>query len=314
VTAIAAGVGVVADRLFGEPPTRWHPVAWFGSTMNAIESRCWTDDRRYGIGYTAIGVAIGVAPAVVLRRIVGSSSATVIASGIAIAGAMLEREALGVADAMIVNDVNGARRLLGRLVGRSTESLDETEIARAVIETVAENTVDAVTASIFWAWVAGAPGVLAHRAINTMDAMIGHRSARFERFGWASARLDDAANWIPARLTAVVVAVASPARAVDVWRTVRRDAGQHPSPNGGVIESAFAASLGVRLGGTNVYGDMVEFRGQLGTGRAATAHDVGRAVGLARRVVGGFVIGGIFADMCVRRVRRTSQTGPSRRD
>ncbi len=304
MNALAASAGVVVDRLFGEPPTRWHPVAWFGSTMNAIEARWWADDRRRGAGYTAVGLAAGVVPAFVLRRAIGPSAATVLASGVAIAGAMLEREALGVAEALRTDDVNAARRLVGRLVGRSTDSLDAPEIARAVIETVAENTVDAVTASLFWASVGGAPGVLAHRAINTMDAMVGHRNPRHQQFGWASARLDDAANWLPARLTAVAVAVAAPSRCGEIARTVRRDAGRHPSPNGGVIEAAFAASLDIRLGGANVYGGIADDRGVLGDGRPARAADVGRATALARRATGVFAVGCVVTHTTARRLGR----------
>lgn len=296
MSAVVAGAGVVIDRVLGEPPVRWHPVAWFGTAMNSIEARCWADDRRRGVGYAAVGVVIGVVPAVMLRRVVGSSIATVAASSLAIAGAMLEREARGVGEVLVADDLDGARRSVGRLVGRTTDTLDAFDISRAVIETVAENTVDAVTATLFWASFGGSAGALAHRAINTMDAMVGHRTERHERFGWASARLDDAVNWIPARLTVVAVVVAAPSRAAEVWRTVRRDAGRHPSPNGGVIEAAFAASLGVRLGGANVYDGVTEDRGELGDGRPPTVHDIDRAISLARRVTWVFVIGGVVAE------------------
>src|SRR5204863_6463621 len=124
-------------------------------------------------------------------------------------------------------------------VGRDPSELDESGVARAVVESVAENTVDAVVAPACWAAVFGAPGVLAHRAVNTLDAMVGHRSARYARFGWAAARLDDGAAWVPARLTAVLVALVRPRAARLVWQAVRRDAPAHPSPNAGVAEAAF---------------------------------------------------------------------------
>ena len=157
---------------------------------------------------------------------------------------------------------------------------------RAVVETVAENTVDAVTAPLWWATIGGAPAVLAHRAINTLDAMVGHRNERYRQFGWASARADDVVNWIPARLTAVAVAAVRPRRAAAIARTVRRDAPRHPSPNGGVVEAAFAAALDVRLGGTNTYGDVVEDRGTLGDGRPPTPDDGVAAIRLARDATG----------------------------
>ncbi len=306
MTALAASAGFAIDRAVGEPPVQWHPVAWFGSTMTAIESRWYADDRARGVGYALAGVTVAVLPGVVLRRLVGSQAAAAVASALAIAGAMLEREALGVADALHVDDIDAARRSLGGLVGRSTDQLDEAEISRAVIETVAENTVDAVTATLFWASIWGAPGALAHRAINTMDAMVGHRNERYARFGFTSARLDDIANWVPARLTAVAVAVAAPKCAADVWRVIRRDAGAHPSPNGGVIEAAFAAGLGLRLGGANVYGGVMEDRGVLGSGRSPVSSDIARATTLARRV------GLVFAAGCI--VARNGRLLLRRRD
>jgi adenosylcobinamide-phosphate synthase len=122
--------------------------------------------------------------------------------------------------------------------------------------------------------------VLAHRAVNTLDAMVGHHDSRYEQFGWASARLDDVANYVPARLTAAAVAAMTPRRARSIWTTVRRDAAAHPSPNAGVIEAAVAAALGVRLGGTNRYGGRIEDRGVLGDGPAPTVADGRRALRL----------------------------------
>ena len=144
---------------------------------------------------------------------------------------------------------------------------------------------DAVVAPLFWATVGGAPGVLAHRAVNTLDAMVGHRTPRYERFGWASARADDLAAWLPARLTAMLVATVRPRRARAIVRAVAADAPHHPSPNGGVAEAAYAAALDLRLGGTNRYGDRVEHRGVLHpAGRAPEPADIARAVTLLRDV------------------------------
>ena len=308
MTALAASVGLVLDRVLGEPPVAWHPVARFGTTMNAIEARWWADSRIRGVAYTTTGMLVGLAPALLLRRVVGAPTATAVASGVAIAGAMLEREAHTVAQCLGADDTVSARMQLGRLVGRSTDQLDVAEISRAVIETVAENTVDATTATLFWGSLFGAPGAIGHRAINTMDAMVGHRSDHFVRFGWPSARLDDFANWVPARLTALAVVVASPRRAGEIWRTVRRDAQHHPSPNGGVVEAAFAAALGVRLGGANVYDGVVDDRGRLGDGRLPRGHDVQRATALARRVVFLFALGCVATDWSLRKLLRRARS------
>ena len=166
---------------------------------------------------------------------------------------------------------------------------DEPEIARAVVESVAENTVDAVVAPALWAAAAGAPGVFAYRAVNTLDAMVGHRSSRYEHFGWASARLDDIAGLVPARVTAGLVIAVRPGAASRVARAVREDAPAHPSPNAGIAEAAFAAALGLRLGGANRYGDRIELRATLGDGRTPRPGDIRAAVRLSRDVTGALV-------------------------
>jgi adenosylcobinamide-phosphate synthase len=154
---------------------------------------------------------------------------------------------------------------------------------------VAENTSDAVVAPLLWGACLGLPGLLGYRAVNTLDAMIGHHSPRYERFGWAAARLDDAANLIPARVTALLAGVLAPAvggRPGQALRTLRRDGGQHPSPNAGQCEAAFAGALGVRLGGRSSYQGRTEQRGLLGDGAPPTARDITRAVWLSRLVSG----------------------------
>jgi len=181
--------------------------------------------------------------------------------------------------------------LLPNLCGRDPEGLDGGEIVRAVIESVAENTSDAIVAPLLWGAVAGLPGLVAYRAVNTLDAMVGYRSPRYLRFGWASARLDDAANWIPARVTAALTIAVAPLAiprgsrsATAALRTVLRDGGRHPSPNAGRCEAAFAGALGIRLGGTNVYEGVTETRPGLGEGRAPEPHDARRAIRLSRAV------------------------------
>jgi adenosylcobinamide-phosphate synthase len=146
---------------------------------------------------------------------------------------------------------------------------------------VAENTVDAVVAPALWALAGGPAAALGYRAVNTLDAMVGHLSPRYRSYGWASARADDLAGWLPARATAALVAAVRPAAAAGVWRAVRDDAPGHPSPNSGVAEAAFAAALGLRLGGSNRYGGRVEVRAPLGSGRPAAPGDIRRAVRLS---------------------------------
>ncbi len=169
-------------------------------------------------------------------------------------------------------------------MGRDPAGLDEKEVARATVESVAENTVDAVVSPAVWAVVGGARGALGYRAVNTLDAMVGRRCDRYRRYGWASARLDDVAAFLPARMTAGLVMAVRPHEAPAVWRAVRDGAWRHPSPNAGVAEAAFAGALGLRLGGPNRYGERVELRPALGSGRSPERGDIARAVRLSRDV------------------------------
>ncbi len=314
LVANAAGMaaGLVADRLVGEPPARMHPVALFGSGAGVLERWMWADRRAAGAAFTAVAVgsvaAIGVgmravtarwgarvgataptalvptacAPTALAPTALAPTAVVAVATWAVVAGRMLGESAATVGDAVRAGDLERARELLPSLVGRDPRDLDAGGICRAVVESVAENTVDAVVAPALWALVGGAPGALAYRAINTLDAMVGHHRPRYERFGWASARADDLAVWVPARLTALLVAAVRPAAAAAVWATVRRDAPGHPSPNAGVAEAAFAAALGVRLGGTNRYGERIEQRPFLGGGRRPGPDDIVRAVRLSR--------------------------------
>lgn len=269
--------GLVADRAWGERPLRPHPVAVFGSAMTRVERELYRDHRLAGLGHALIGVGLAVMTGKALRS-------TAAATYVAVAGRALGDAAESVGEALAVDDLNEARLRVQALVGRSTDGLSESEVVRAVVESVAENTVDAVVAPALWAGVAGAPGVLGHRAINTLDAMVGYRSPRYLRYGWASARLDDLAAWVPARVTALLVMLVRPRAAGLVIQAVRQDAPRHPSPNGGVVEAAFAAALGVRLGGVSRYGERVEHRPTLGTGTTPVAGDISRSVRLSRDV------------------------------
>lgn len=271
--ALAVAAGLVADRVLGEPRVEPHPVAAFGSAMAAWEKRTWEDRRGAGVVHAGVGLGLGLAA--------GLAVPTAVAAYVAIAGRALGEAALDVGRALDGGDLEEARRLLPALVGRDPAGLDAAGVARAVVESVAENTVDAVVAPALWALALGGAGALGYRAVNTMDAMVGHRSVRHERYGWASARLDDVANWVPARVTAALVAAVRPGSAARVWRAARRDAPAHPSPNSGVAEAAFAAALGLRLGGESRYGDRVELRPTLGDGRPPAPADVPAAVRLS---------------------------------
>jgi len=272
---VAVAVGLAADRAFGEPSRIPHPVAAFGTAMGHVERHLYGETRPRGAVYAATGVAVGAAAGKLGRS-------TALSTYVAVAGRMLGDAAMAIGAALDAGDLGAARELLPTLVGRDPTTLDEKEICRAVVESVAENTVDAVIAPMLWATLCGAPGALGYRTVNTMDAMVGHRSDRYREFGWAAARLDDAANWVPARVTALLVAAARPSRAAAVVRTVHRDAATHPSPNAGVAEAAFAAALGLRLGGENRYGYRIDLRPSLGDGRPPDRADIGRAVRLSR--------------------------------
>lgn len=270
-------LGLLADRVLGEPSVRPHPVSLFGRAMRAVERRVYRDSRGAGVVHAAAGVSMGVGAGALVRS-------TAVATYVSVAGRALWDAALSVGAALDEGDLETARQRLPALVGRDAAGLDEKELARAVVESVAENTVDAVVAPAVWAGVLGARGALGYRAVNTMDAVVGHRSARYERYGWASARLDDVAAWVPARMTAALVAAVRPRAAGVVWRAVREDAPAHPSPNAGVAEAAFAAALGLRLGGENRYGERVELRPALGDGRPPEPGDIAAAVRLSSDV------------------------------
>ncbi|MCL2542756.1 MAG: cobalamin biosynthesis protein [Nocardioidaceae bacterium] len=277
--ALGLVIGYAADRLLGDP-RRLHPVAGLGTVAAALEGRTYADDRAHGVVHS--GVLVGGA-VVVGALVPGGTLATAIATWAVLGGRSLEREAAAVHAHLAAGDLPAARQRLTHLVGRDTSALTEGEVARAVVESVAENTSDAVVAPLAWGAIAGVPGLLGYRAANTLDAMVGHHDDRYERFGWAAARLDDLLNLPGARIAGVLATVlgGDPRAAARAWR---RDAAQHPSPNAGVVEATFAGSLGIRLGGTNTYGTRTELRAVMGAGRAPEPADIPRATRLAARV------------------------------
>jgi adenosylcobinamide-phosphate synthase len=289
--ATPAGIaaGYLADVLFADP-RRGHPVAGFGWCATALEKITYRDDRGSGVIHTAVlvGSVVGVG-AFAQRRVGGGAEVllTAAATWVTLGGTTLGKTGAAMADRVAHEDVDGARALLPSLCGRDPAVLDGPGLTRAACESVAENTADATVAPLMWVALAGVPGVLAYRAINTLDAMIGNRSARYLRFGWAAARLDDLVNIIPARVSGLLVALCaplvggSPTGAVRAWL---RDADRHPSPNAGVVEAAFAGALGVQLGGPTQYRHELEIRPTLGEGRPPGVEDLRRAVRLSRLV------------------------------
>jgi adenosylcobinamide-phosphate synthase len=290
---LAGGIaaGVAADALLGDP-RQGHPVAMFGRAAGAIEHRVYADSRMRGVVHAVASVTPVLGAAALADRLSRGRPwarlMLIAAATWAVTGAAsLAAEAERIRAALAAGDLPAARAALPRLCGRDPDGLDPAELARAVIESVAENTSDAVVAPVLWGALAGPPGLAAYRAVNTLDSMVGYRSSRYARFGWASARLDDVANWGPARLTGLLavacapVADGSPAAA---WRAFRGYGGRHPSPNAGRCEAAFAGALGIRLGGSNRYAGVTERRPWLGDGRAPGPADIGRAIRLSRAV------------------------------
>lgn len=278
--------GYAADLAFGDP-RRWHPVAGFGTAAMSLERRIYAPGKARGVAHEVLLVGGVVALAGVAGRTRNPLAMPVaaLATWTVLGGRSLSREGAAMHQLLASGDVPGARVRIRHLVGRDSTNLSSDELARACVESLAENGADAVVSPLFWGAVAGVPGLLGYRAINTLDAMIGHRSPRYNEFGWAAARLDDVANWVPARMTVLSIALAtgSSARVREVARVVRRDAPAHPSPNAGPVEAAFAAALDRRLGGTNVYGGVADDRGWLGDGADVTAADIPAAVRLHER-------------------------------
>ena len=290
--SIPAGIlaGYLADVLVAYP-RRGHPVAGFGWCATALENVTYRDNRGAGTLHTALLVGGITAAGALARRHAGGGVAlallTAAATWSALGGTTLAATGDTMADRLEAGHIDGARAVLPSLCGRDPAALDAPGLVRAACESVAENTSDATVAALIWAAVAGVPGVLAYRGINTLDAMIGNRSARYLRFGWAAARLDDIANYLPARVTGVLVALCAPAvggSGLAALRAWWRDADRHPSPNAGVVEASFAGALGVRLGGPTQYRHELEIRPTLGDGRTPEIDDLRRAVRLSRAV------------------------------
>jgi adenosylcobinamide-phosphate synthase len=289
----AAGLvlGVALDAVLGDP-RRGHPVAAFGRAAAALERRVYADSRANGVVFAGVCVAAGAGLGLLADRMtrgrpLARTAVTAVATWAVLGGTSLGREGAAMARSLEDGDLTAARARLSHLCARDPADLDARALARASVESIAENTSDAAVAPLVWGAVMGVPGLLAYRAINTLDAMVGYRNPRYAGFGWAAARLDDVANWLPARLTGLLTVACTPSiggAARESYRILRRDGGHHPSPNAGRPEAAFAGALGVRLGGVNVYGGHTEARPELGDGRPPEIPDLRRAVRLSRAV------------------------------
>jgi adenosylcobinamide-phosphate synthase len=280
--------GYLLDIVFGDP-RRWHPVAGFGRFAATLEKRLYADDQRAGARFAAIAVGAPVFAATAAslatrRRPVARAALVAAATWAVLGGTSLRREALAMAGELEFGDLDAARARVPNLCGRDPSTLDKDELARATVESVAENTSDAVVGPLVWGGLLGLPGLIGYRAVNTLDAMVGHRNERYQRFGTASARADDAANLVPSRLTAGLTMAGaswvegSAARSAWIWF---RDGDNHPSPNSGQCEAAMAGALGVQLGGRNVYSGRIEERPTLGDGPRPAPRDVERAARLS---------------------------------
>lgn len=275
-----------------------HPVVWIGALISQLDRALNVEQESFDRRKT-----MGVLAVIVLLLVVGGVAAAVEALCHALplgwlleavlASTLLAQRSLydhvaAVADGFVTGGLAGARDAVSRIVGRNPATLDEPAVSRAAIESLAENFSDGIVAPAFWLLVGGLPGIALYKAINTADSMIGHRTPRHEAFGWAAARLDDLVNLPGSRLAAVLITAAAwfteGASADEAWRSVRRDANRHRSPNAGWPEAAMAGALDLRLGGPRVYGDhRVEdvWLGPCRTG--ATPEDIRRALHLYRR-------------------------------
>lgn len=280
------------DLALGEPPERWHPVCWMGKAV-AVAERPFTSREAPEALKRAAGAAVAgtlpLATFLATRRLIRflprplAMALEVTALWTALATRSLYVSARAVERGLEAGLESGREQVAG-MVGRDTANLDVAGVARAAVESVAENANDGVVAPLFFAFAGGAPLALAYKMVNTLDSMVGYRNRRYQDFGWASARLDDIAGFLPARLTAAAVVTAGYTVGADgraAWRVWRRDSGGHASPNAGVCEGAFAGALGVRLGGDDRYGGNRRERAVIGAGlREPRPDDIARAAKL----------------------------------
>lgn len=273
-------LALLADSLVGDPRSRLHPVVLIGNLIARLEQwlRAETDSaavKRWKGGVLVLIVLASVYGTVwlFLRQLADWLPAGALLAveafllAFTISPRSLAEAGLQIRRCFLAGDIDGARQRVGYIVGRDVAHLDEKEITRATVETMAENIVDGVISPLFYAWLGGAPLAFLYRAVNTMDSMLGYRNERYLDFGRVAARTDDVFNYVPARITGLLIVIASFLLRRDARRaaaTIWRDAAKHPSPNSGISEAGVAGALGVQLGGLNYYGGVASRRAELG--------------------------------------------------
>lgn len=283
-----------------------HPVTWIGRLITALDRNlnkptCSAPLRRVaGIVTLIILIVVAAGTGWSIQTLLGSGAGLVVTALIAsslIAQRSLFAHVNAVAEALQTDGLEAGRVAVSQIVGRDPQTLDEAAVARAAIESLAENFSDGIVAPAFWLAAAGLPGAAAYKAVNTADSMIGHRTPRHEAFGWAAARFDDLVNLPASRLSALLIIAACPfvrdASAGGAWRALRRDAGKHRSPNAGWPEAAMAGALGLALAGPRSYGGVLVDDAEMGSGgrREANAADIHRALALFRAADALLIIG-----------------------
>ena len=300
-------LALAVDALIGWPDALYrkigHPVTWLGKLISHMDKSLnrmeWHPPTRrlMGLLTAAFIILICIVSGQIIQNAVGQGILgfliSVLLAWPLLASRSLYSHVKDVAQPLELMDLRSAREAVSMIVGRDPKQLDTAGVGRAAIESLAENTSDGVVAPIFWGLIFGLPGILAYKAINTMDSMIGYKTPKHLDFGWAAARIDDLANWVPARLTGLIIAMMSgtPNTAL---QTIRRDAGKHRSPNAGWPESAMAAALGVRLSGPRSYHDKQTNDPWLyAEGRDVEGSDVTRALAVFKRSM--FCLAGLLA-------------------
>jgi adenosylcobinamide-phosphate synthase len=289
---IAAAWGL--DVLLGDPETVPHPVRGIGRLITALEP--WVRKRFSNAKYAGVAVGMlvpviayaGTAAVIWLCGLVHfwlATAASVLLIYTTLSSRCLSDEARAILRLLLAGDIVNARKQLSRIVGRDTQDLNEKGIARATIESVSENSVDGIIAPLFYAVLGGAPLAMAYKAINTLDSMVGYKDDSYREFGWFSARMDDVANFIPARLCLIIIPIATivlwPSRAVKSFAAMLRDGTKNPSPNSGYPEAGFAGALGIQLGGDTMYKGVVHQKQFLGDKeKDIEAEDIGKSMRL----------------------------------
>ena len=301
---LLATAALAVDRIVGDPPRFPHPVRAIGAAIAWIDQKLNRGRNRRGKG-VGLALALPLASGLAAWGVIFSLArlwvplgwiVTVLLIATTIAWKSLMDAGREVYTALRQEGLSASRQKVAHIVGRDTDHLDQAEVVRATVETLAENIVDGFISPLFYAALGGAPLAVSYRAINTLDSMVGYRNDRYREFGWASARLDDWANWIPARITALILLAVFPLLGYssgEAWRVMRGDAPKHPSPNGGIPESLVAGALGVQLGGLNYYHGIPSDRARMGqANRPLEPEDIPRTIRIVEAVgiFSGFIL------------------------